>query len=110
MTKSVCPTANIAAPIECVWALLATPASYSDWWDATTERIVPDGPAAPGQIIYAGADALGLLHLPVIVTVEHVDAAKHHIDLTTRLPLGITAHNHLACAPITEDTIWLQFG
>lgn len=110
MTKSVCPTDTIAAPIERVWALLTTPASYSDWWDATTERVVPDGPAAPGQIVYAGAHALGLLRLPVTVTVGQVDAATHRIDLTTRLPLGITVHNHIACASIAKDTTWLQFG
>lgn len=110
MTKSVCPTASIAAPIERVWALLTTPASYGDWWDATTERIVPGGPAAPGQIVYARAHALGMLHLPVTVTVEQVDAPKHRLDLTTRLPLGITVHNHIACAPITQNTTWLQFG
>ena len=98
MTKSVCPAASIAAPIGRVWALLTTPASYGDWWDAITERIVPDGPATPCQIVYARAHALGLLHPPVTVTVEQVDTAHHRIDLTTCLPLGITA-----------DTIWLQF-
>ncbi|HEX8032281.1 MAG TPA: SRPBCC family protein [Ktedonobacterales bacterium] len=110
MTKSVCPTTSIAAPIESVWALLTTPASYGDWWDATTERIVPDGPAAPGQIVYARAHALGMLHLPVTVTVKHVDAANHSIKLTTCLPLGITVHNHIACAPVAKDITWLQFG
>ncbi|MGZ3583947.1 MAG: SRPBCC family protein [Ktedonobacterales bacterium] len=110
MTKSVCPTTSVAAPIERVWVLLTTPASYGDWWDATTERIVPDGPAAPGQIVYARAHALGLLHLPVTVTVEQVDAVNHCIKLTTCLPLGITVHNHITCAPVAKATTWLQFG
>lgn len=109
MTKSVCPTTNVAAPIERVWALLTTPSSYGDWWDATTERIVPGGRAAPGQVVYAVVHALGL-RLPVTVTVEEVDASRHSIELTTRLPLGITVHNHITCSPVTEDTTWLQFG
>lgn len=110
MTKSVCPTTTIAAPIERIWALLTTPASYGDWWDATTERIAPTGPAVLGQIVYARAHAFALLHLSVTVTIEHVDAANHCLDLTTHLPLGITVHNHITCAPVTQDTTWLQFG
>lgn len=57
-----------------------------------------------------GAKSHDEKRLPVTVTVEQVDPAKHRIDLTTRLPLGITVHNHIVCAPSTQDTTWLQFG
>ncbi len=110
MTRSVCPATTIAAPIDRVWALLTNPASYDDWWDATADRIVPSGPAVPGQVVYAHASFLGIPRPSLPITVEHIDPAKHRIDLTARRPLGITSHNHLACAVVTEDTTWLQFG
>lgn len=110
MTQSVCPAATIAAPLDTVWALITNAAVYDSWWDATADRIVPEGPAVPGQVVYAHASLLGIIHPTVTVTVERVDAEKHRIDLTTRLPLGITAHNHLACAAVAQDTTWLQFG
>lgn len=42
MAISTCPVAIIQAPIGKVWALLADPASYDQWWDAHTRRIVPE--------------------------------------------------------------------
>ena len=59
MTVSVCPIAVIAAPLERVWALLENPSSYDLWWDAQTDAIVPEGPATPGQTVYAHTSACG---------------------------------------------------
>jgi len=59
MVVSVCPVANVAAPVEDVWELLAQPSNYDKWWDAHFERSVPEGPATPGQISYATTKALG---------------------------------------------------
>jgi hypothetical protein len=59
MVVSVCPAANVAAPVEDVWELLAQPANYDRWWDAHLVRSVPEGPVTPGQINYATTKALG---------------------------------------------------
>jgi hypothetical protein len=59
VSVTACPAAIVAAPIEDVWAVLADSAAYTTWWDAQTDRIVPAGPAAPGQTVYAHTRALG---------------------------------------------------
>jgi len=109
MTLSVCPIATVHAPIERVWALLAHPASYAEWWDARTERIEPPGPATPGQVIAASASGLGR-RWPVTLRVVGVDDARHALDLRTALPLGITLDNHLLCQSIDTDTTRVTFG
>jgi hypothetical protein len=109
MTVSVCPIAIIAAPLERVWALLANPSNYDVWWDAQTDAIVPDGPAQPGQIVYAHTYGLGR-RWKITTVVELVDAARHRIQLTTTLPLGIVAHNQLACTAVDGASTRVQFG
>ena len=95
---STCPLATIQAPVEGVWRLLSDPASYATWWDAQTRSIIPEGPAQVGQEIYAQSRGLGK-QWDVRIRVEMVDEAHHQIALITRLPLGITVYNHIACAP-----------
>ena len=109
MTVSVCPIAVVHATPERVWALLSQPASYALWWDAETRTIVPAGLAQPGQQIAATSRALGR-QWPVSITVEAVDAARHAIDLTTRLPFGITVHNHIAASPLEGGACRVSFG
>jgi ligand-binding SRPBCC domain-containing protein len=109
MTVSVCPIAVVQAPPERVWALLSEPASYALWWDAETRAIEPPGPAQPGQQITASSRALGH-EWPVRITVNAVDAARRAIDLTTRLPLGITVHNHLTVVPVEGPAARVTFG
>jgi len=46
----------------------------------------------------------------VHITVTGVDAAKHAIDLTTRLPLGITVYNHITVAPLEGGAGRVSFG
>lgn len=112
MAFSTCPIAVIHAPAERVWDLLSEPANYAQWWDAQTRwnfGITPAGSAHPGQRIEAQTAALGR-QWNVIVTVEHVDHAQHVIDLTTRLPFGITVHNHITCVPLDATTCRVSFG
>jgi ligand-binding SRPBCC domain-containing protein len=109
MSISVCPIAVVQAPAELVWSMLSEPASFAVWWDAETLTIAPEGPAQPGQTITAQTRALGL-KWPVRITVNAVDAAQRAIDLTTRLPLGITVHNHLTCTPVDGSSCRVSFG
>ena len=80
MSFSACPIATVEAPVERVWSLLADPAHYARWWDASgvetqdetqdfagetqdfasvQHLITPEGPAQPGQKIYARTRGLG---------------------------------------------------
>ena len=109
MTVSLCPIATINAPIERVWTFLSEPANYALWWDAETRSISPKGRAQPGQKIYAQSKALGKWW-DVNIVVETVDDARHQLELTTRLPLGITVHNHIACAALDAGSSRVSFG
>ena len=109
MSISVCPLATIHAPVERVWSFLSEPTNYALWWDAQTRSIVPEGPASPGQTIYAQTTALGK-HWTVTVMVKDVDEAKRQIHLTTVLPWGITVHNHITCLPLDPAHCRVSFG
>jgi len=109
MSVSVCPLATIHAPVERVWNFLSEPANYALWWDAQTRSIVPTGSAKPGQKIHAQTRALGK-QWNVYVIVESIDEAKRQIHLTTLLPLGITVHNHITCAPLDNASCRVSFG
>ena len=106
---NVCPAAIVKAPVERVWALLADPAGYDRWWDAHTERIVPEGPAHVSQRLHGWSGALGR-RWPVTLTIEMVDEAKHQLGFRTTLPLGIGVQNHIACAPLDATSCRVQFG
>lgn len=109
MALSVCPTANVAAPIERVWALLGDAHAFDAWWDARTIDITPPGPAQPGQVIRACSRALGR-DWPLTIAIEAVDAARHTLDLTTKLPFGLAMHNHFVCHPLAEGATRVSFG
>ena len=109
MPVSVCPIAVVKTPAERVWTLLSTPASYAQWWDAETLAITPAGPAQPGQTMTAQTQALGR-PWPVRITVNAVDATRRAIDLTTRLPFGITVYNHITVAAIDSRASRVSFG
>ena len=109
MSINVCPMAIVRAPVEDVWMLLVEPANYAQWWDAKTHSIVPEGPAQPGQKIYARSAALGR-QWEVNTTVEMVDPLKRQIELTTNLPLGITIYNHITCTPLDREECRVSFG
>jgi ligand-binding SRPBCC domain-containing protein len=105
----MCPIAVVRAPAERVWDLLSQPANYAQWWDAQTRAITPAGSAQPGQRIEAQTTALGR-RWNVSINIEHIDYPQRIIDLTTRLPFGITVHNHIACVPLNATSCRVSFG
>jgi uncharacterized protein YndB with AHSA1/START domain len=109
MSVSTCPIATVDAPVGRVWRLLANPSCYSLWWDAQTFSIIPEGPAQPGQEIFAGAVALGK-RVGFHITVRAVTPEKHQLELVTRLPFGITVHNHITCTPLDGQHTRVSFG
>ncbi|MGO8950510.1 MAG: SRPBCC family protein [Ktedonobacterales bacterium] len=109
MGFTVCPAADVAAPVETVWELLSEPTLYDEWWDARTERIVPEGSAAPGQVLYAKTSALGRMW-NVTLKVEMVNPEKHQIRLRVTLPLGVINDTTISCAPIDAASCRAQFG
>ena|SRR5579863_765454 len=109
MGFSICPTASIAAPVETVWELLSDPTLYDTWWDARTERIVPEGKATPGQMIYATSSALGR-KWDVTLRVDAVNPEKHEVQLHITLPLGVVNDATISAAATGGASSRLQFG
>jgi hypothetical protein len=109
MSFSTCPIATLNAPAERVWSLLSEPASYALWWDAQTRSITPEGSARPGQRIHAQSKALGQWW-DVNIIVESMDEAHRQIHLTTRLPFGITVHNHITVTSLGQAACRVAFG
>ena len=109
MSVSTCPIATVDAPVERVWRLLADPSCYALWWDARTRSIVPEGPAQPGQHIFAQTVALGK-RWDVHITVRAVTPEQHQLELVTRLPLNITILNHITCTPLDSQHTRVSFG
>ncbi len=102
--------AVVHAPAERVWELVSEPANYALWWDARLRIIAPAGRARPGQQVEAQRAALGRLWNVVHITVEDIDHARRVLDLTTRLPFGITVHNHITCVPLDATSCRVSFG
>jgi ligand-binding SRPBCC domain-containing protein len=109
MSFSTCPIDTVDAPIERVWQLLANPSAYALWWDARTRSILPPGPAQPGQQILADTNP-PVRGWQIRITVQAVNPEKHILDLLTRLPLGITVHNHITCNSLDQLHTRLSFG
>src|SRR4051794_34495980 len=99
MSLNVCPAAVVAAPVEYVWDLISNPAHYEEWADARVERIVPEGPATPGQVLYATTRGLGK-RWSITFTVTAIDPDKHRIQMDVALPLGLQLHQTTICTPI----------
>ena len=109
MGINICPAAVIAAPVESVWELLFDPTLYDEWWDARTERIVPEGKASPGQVVYAKTAALGR-KWDVTLRIEMVNSKKHQIQFHIELPLGTINHQTTTCSAINASSTRVQFG
>ena len=109
MGFTICPTAVVAAPVESVWELLSEPTLYDEWWDARTERIVPEGKASPGQVIYAKTSAFGR-KWDVTLRVEMVNPEKSQIQLHITLPLGIVNNATITCTAIDATSCRVQYG
>jgi len=109
MGVTICPAAVVAAPVDTIWELLSDPTTYDAWWDARAERIVPEGKAAPGQVVYAKTSAFGRTW-EVTLKVEAVRPEQHQIQLRVALPLGIVNNATISAAPIDATSARLQFG
>lgn len=109
MGITLCPAAIVAAPVESVWDLLSEPTLYNEWWDARMERIVPEGKASPGQMLYAKTSAFGR-EWEVTLKVERVNPEKHQIQLHVMLPLGIINDPTLTCTAIDAASCRVSFG
>jgi len=109
MSVSLCPIAEVHAPIQRVWVFLSEPSNYARWWDAQTKAILPPGPAQAGQQILATTGALGR-EWGVQLFIRAVDEAKHQIHIETRLPLGITVFNHITCTRESQSVTQVSFG
>ncbi len=109
MGFTMCPVAVVAAPVESVWELLSEPTLYDEWWDACTERIVPEEKASPGQVIYAKTSRLGR-KWDVTLRVEMVNPEKRQIQMHVTLPLGTVNHETITCAAIDTASCRVQFG
>ncbi len=109
MPVSVCPAAVVQTPVESVWELLSDPTLYDEWWDARTERIVPEGKASPGQVLYGTTRGLGRTW-DVTLKTESVNPDKHRLQFLATLPLGVTNHGTIICTPIDPTSCRVQFG
>lgn len=109
MGFTLCPSAVVTAPVESVWELLSDPTLYDVWWDARTERIAPEGKAAPGQTLYAKTSALGRTW-DVMLRVEKVNPEQHQLQAQATLPLGTVNHVTITCAALDAVSCRVQFG
>ena len=109
MVLTICPAEVVAAPVETVWEIVSETARYDDWWDARTERVVPEGETLPGQVVYAKTSAFGRTW-DVTLRVERVDPEKHQIQLHIALPLGIINDETITMAAIDAASCRVQFG
>src|SRR5215472_17386758 len=109
MALTLCPATVVAAPVESVWELLSEPTLYDEWWDAHTERIVPEGKVSPGQVLYAKTSALGR-KWDVTLRIEMVNPEKHQIQLHVTLPLGIVNHETITCTALDATSCRVQYG
>ncbi len=98
MGINVCPAAVVAAPVESVWEILSNTKLYEEWWEARAERIVPEGEAVPGQMIYLAPSALGRKWM-VTLRIERVHPEKHQIQFRGEL-LGGISQNTITCTAI----------
>ena len=105
MSVIFCPVATVAAPVESVWELLLEPTLRDEWWDAHTVRVVPEGKASPGQVIY--------LKNPVgrhgTLKVETVDPEKHQIHWVLS-GMGVTNDQTTTCTAIDAVSCRVQYG
>ena len=102
MKSASCPTETVEAPVEMVWTLLTDPASWDKFYDIRTQRIFPEGPAIPLQIVYAESGPV-FLHLKVELQFVEVDATTYRLKLLVSLPFGISVQEDLNCVSLGEN-------
>ena len=105
MGLTVCPVAVVAAPVETVWELLSEPTLRDEWWHAHTVRVVPEGKASAGQVIYL-KNPLGRHGT---LKIETVDPEKHQIHWVLS-GLGVTNDQTTTCTAIDAVSCRVQYG
>ena len=108
MSFNTCPAVVVAAPVESVWEILSDTTLYEAWWEAHAERIVPEGKAVPGQMIYLATSGLGRKWV-MTLRIEMVAPEKHQILFTGKL-LGSISHNAITCTKIDATSCRVQYG
>lgn len=108
MGLSVCPAANVVAPAEMVWALLASAARWDEWVDGRVERAEP-GPLAAGQEITVLSRALGRTWRAAFM-VEEVDAARGVLAMRVAFPLEMTLRERVSVRPLDGATCRVEYG
>ena len=105
MGLSICPAAVVAAPVEIVWELLSDPVLRDTWWRVRTERVVPEGKASAGQVIYL-KNPLGRRGT---LKVESVDPDKHQIHWLLS-GMGVINDQTTTCTALDAASCRVQFG
>ncbi len=108
MGINVCPAAVVAAPVESVWEILSDTTLYEEWWEARAERIVPEGKAVPGQMIYLATMGLGR-KWEMTLRIDQVTPEKHQIQFHGEL-LGGISQNTITCTAIDATSCRVQYG
>ncbi len=109
MGLSVCPIANVEAPIEVVWSNLVHWENYADWAGVHVESIEPSGSANVGQIITFAGKAVGRTWR-FTFHVDEIDPARHQLGLHVYFPFGLEELPHISCFPIDEHSCRVQYG
>jgi hypothetical protein len=91
--------------VEVVWELISDPVLRDTWWRARTERVVPEGKASPGQVIYL----TNPLRRHGTLKVERVDSEKHQIHWVLS-GLGVTNDQTTTCTALDAASCRVQFG
>lgn len=108
MTLTIEPTEIAQTTIENVWYLLFNPANYSNWWDAETIAVVPEGHAHSGQVIHLQTKALGR-QWEVEMNIVEVDEMNHCITLEVQIPLGVMIREIISCTPVSEVSCLIRY-
>ncbi len=109
MSLSVCPIANVAAPVELVWKNLVEWENYAGWADVYVEHMEPEGPASVGQTIHFAGKAFGSTWR-FTFKVEEVVPEKHQLGLYVYFPFGLQERPHITCTPVDATTCRVQYG
>ncbi len=109
MALSVCPIANVAAPIELVWANLVTWENYADWAGVHVESVEPPGLARVGQTITFAGKAMGRTWR-FTFHVDEIDPERHQLGLHVYFPFGLEELPHITCFSIDASTCRVQYG
>ena len=109
MSLAVCPAANVAAPVEVVWANLVQWERYLEWADVQVLRSEPEGNASAGQTIIFGGKSIARV-LQFTFKVEEVDPERHQLSGYAFFPLGLQEKAHIVCSEIDATTCQVQYG